>query len=67
MNKPKEEQAKELGNSITNIKDIEVPRYVINPGLYIGFIKGWEAAMESLELTSDEMTHLILLESTRVD
>lgn len=45
----KEQQARDFADSIKSITDIQVPRYVVNPGLYIGFIKGWEAAVAVAE------------------
>jgi hypothetical protein len=30
------------------IKDIQCPRYVINPGRYFGFMRGWEAALKAV-------------------
>ncbi len=41
----KEELAMELASSTKSITDIKCPRNVLNPGLYFGFIKGFEAAI----------------------
>ncbi len=40
-----ENQASQLANMPTSIKDIDCPRGILNPGLYFGFIKGYEAAV----------------------
>lgn len=47
--KTKEELATELASSLEPIKDIQCPRDCRNPGLYFGFIKGYEAAMKQME------------------
>lgn len=47
--KTKEELALELAASNEPIKDIQCPRNCKNPGLYFGFIKGYEAAVKQME------------------
>lgn len=47
--KTKEELALELAASNDPIKDIQCPRNCKNPGLYFGFIKGYEAAMKRIQ------------------
>lgn len=46
----KEQQALECANHTTKI-DIDCPREALNPGLYFGFIKGWDAAVNELRAT----------------
>lgn len=43
----KEELALAFANNTTKIDDIQCPRGCLNPGLYFGFIKGYEAAEKS--------------------
>lgn len=53
MSMSKEEKAKEFANSLEPIKHIQCPRDIINPGLYFGFIEGWEQNLEILSLKED--------------
>lgn len=41
--KTKEELAKEFANNLESIQDLRCPRDIINPGLWFGFMKGYEA------------------------
>lgn len=56
------ELAKEFANNLESIKDIDCPRDVINPGLWFGFIKGYEAAsneITAVQLKADNILGLI--------
>lgn len=41
--KTKEQLAQALANNPKNIIDLSCPRGTLNPGLYLGFIKGYES------------------------
>lgn len=45
----KNDLALDLANSPKHIIDLSCPRGTLNPGLYFGFIKGWEAREEEIK------------------
>lgn len=63
MMKTKEELAQEFANSLENITDIKCPRDVINPGLWYGFMKGYEIAEDEYQevtmWTPEELSQLL--------
>lgn len=60
--KNKLDLAMEVANDFNSAKGIDCPRYILNPGIYFGYIRGWEARDENfIEMTKriHELTNQI--------
>jgi hypothetical protein len=50
--------AAKLANSLTKIEDVDCPRNIINPGLYFGFIKGYEVLEDQVRGLEQQIENL---------